>query len=424
MTDNETILWQRFMQSKGIMNNFTYLYDAHKFDKRSMEEYLEDVQAEDVILNAFDFTGAGNTIFGFKYWKDMDAKWQVKLAEFRKEGSIDIPEEQIRCPHCGRLRPRSAFTVGSKGQLHKHCKECEGGFWDKQRKEREKEEKEREKLEKERRQLEKEIGEKMAKLDRLTAKVDAPAQADESDVEDQSVVTDAPMRSDALVAPKLGEYDATLHYKTTQKSITFNAVLSAKIQEGQFTKCYLNSDKLHRQFLIFNRVEGANVTSASSRASMLVQVCSADICRSLAARFNLEVGDNYYLHITKDLAPKADVITIEILKVRTRDEYVKLAQHREEAERDGKPMPGEDVSEYHEREEPIAEQSEQEDRPLIAFGDIAPAPNKTNVTPDDVLQAAIDKGILTEHDIAAFLCRKGWELHEPVVVTKLKKFSI
>ena len=87
-------------------------------------------------------------------------------------------------------------------------------------------------------------------------------------------------------------------------------------------------------------------------------------------------------------------------------------------------MPGEDVPEYYEREESIAEQSEQEDRPLIAFGDIAPAPNKTNVTPDDVLQAAIDKGILTEHDIAAFLCRKGWELHEPVVVTKLKKFSI
>jgi len=424
MTYNETILWQRFMQGKGVMNNFTYLYNAHKFDKRSLDEYLEDVAAEDVILSAFDFTGAGNTIFGFKYWKDMDAKWQVKLAEFREKGSIDIPEEQIRCPHCGRLRPRSAFSVGSKGQLHKHCKECEGGFWDKQRKEREKEEKEREKLEKERRQLEKEIGEKMAKLDRLTAKADAPAQADEPDAVEQPVVTDAPMRSDALVAPKLGEYDATLHYKTAQKSITFNATLSAKIQEGQFTKCYLNSDKSHRQFLIFNRVEGANVTSASSRASMLVQVCSADICRSLAARFNLEVGDNYYLHITKDLAPKADVITIEILKVRTRDEYVKLAQHREEAEREGKPMPGEDVPEYYEMEEPITEQPEQEDGPFVDFVDDAPANKKSKVTADDVLQAAIDKGVLTEHDIAAFLCRKGWELHEPVVVTKLKKFSI
>lgn len=136
------------------------------------------------------------------------------------------------------------------------------------------------------------------------------------------------------------------------------------------------------------------------------------------------MGDNYYLHITKDLAPKADVITIEILKVRTRDEYVKLAQHREEAERDGKPMPGEDVPEYYEVEEPASEQSKEENSPLIDFEDITSAPKKTNVTPDDVLQAAIDKGVLTEHDIAAFLCRKGWELHEPVVVTKLKKFSI
>ena len=45
MTYNETILWQRFMQGKGVMNNFTYLYNAHKFDKRSLDEYLEDVAA-------------------------------------------------------------------------------------------------------------------------------------------------------------------------------------------------------------------------------------------------------------------------------------------------------------------------------------------------------------------------------------------
>ena len=49
MTYNETILWQRFMQGKGVMNNFEYLYRSHRFDKRDLEQYLEDVEAEDVI---------------------------------------------------------------------------------------------------------------------------------------------------------------------------------------------------------------------------------------------------------------------------------------------------------------------------------------------------------------------------------------
>jgi len=44
--------------------------------------------------------------------------------------------------------------------------------------------------------------------------------------------------------------------------------------------------------------------------------------------------------------------------------------------------------------------------------------------PQDILQQLIDRGHLSERDIAAFLFQKGWELHEPVVVTKHKKFSL
>ena len=503
------------MQGKGILNNFTYLYDAHKFDKRSMEQYLEDVAAEDVILNAFDFTGAGNTIFGFKYWKDIDTKWQQKLAEYRQTGSADIPGEQIYCPHCGRLRPKSAFAFSAKGVLHKHCRECEGGFWDKQKKEREKQEKEREKQEKAMRQLEKEIAEKQAKLERIsaesmtinnraemakqqiadgqaglnkttkvcdhcgkrklksefsanpaspdgldawckkcqTAATNVSAEADflqEREERKQaiinaapkpaavSVVKPAPIKPDRLVAPRLGEHDATRHYKKGQKSITFNAILSQQIRDGQYTKCMLNPDRSHRMFLIFNRVDGANITGASNLAQGLLNVNSADIVRALAARFNLEEGNNYYLHITKNLAPKADVITIEIIKVRTLDEYIRIVEQREEAEKKGRPVPGEDVPEYeveevaeNRHEESVVNQHEESvvnriedsssDFPMIDF---APSLSDVNVTPEAVLQAAIDRGILTERDIAAFLCRKGWELHEPVVVTKLKKFSL
>ena len=500
MTYDETILWQRFMQSKTDLNNFTYLYDHHKFDKRSLEEYLEDVAAEDVILSAFDFSGAGNTIFGFKHWKELNEKWMLKLTEFRNSGSLEIEEQKMYCPHCGRLLPRSAFATKSNGVLHKHCKECEGGIWDKQKKEREKEEKEREKQEKAMRQLEKEIAEKQAKLERISAGIEPVTSPDETTTinnraetakqqiaegqanlnkttkvcshcgkrklksefpanpasEDgldawcktcQTTATSvsaeadskqereehkpAPIKPDKLTAPKLGEYDATLHYKKGQKSITFNAVLSKQIRDGEFTKCYLNPDRNHRQFLIFNRAEGANITGASSMAQSLLNVNSAEIVRALAARFGLEEGDNYYLHITKNLAPKADVITVEVLKVRTREEYARIAEKREEARKNGEDIP--EYEDYEERQEPsrpgeliTTDDSVQEDAPILEFADITDpvvAAGKKK-TPAEILQGIVDKGLLTEHDIAAFLFHKGWELHEPVVVTKHKKFSL
>ena len=169
MTYDEATLFMKFMQGKGVLNNFEYLYRSHRFDKKKdLERYMDEVDAEDVILSAFDFTGAGNTIFGFKYWKEIDQKWQAKLKEFRETGSHDVEDEvEIYCPHCQRVLPRSAFSTKSNGVLHKHCKECEGGIWDKQKKEREKAEKEAEKQIKAMAQLEKEIAEKQAKLERL-----------------------------------------------------------------------------------------------------------------------------------------------------------------------------------------------------------------------------------------------------------------
>jgi len=169
MTYDETTLFTKFMQGKGVMNNFEYLYRSHRFDKRDLDTYLDEVAAEDVILSAFDFTGAGNTIFGFKYWKDIDQKWQAKLTEFRNTGILTADEAQVYCPHCQRVLPRTAFATKSNGALHKHCRECEGGKWDKEKKEREKAEKEAEKQAKAIKQLEKEIAEKQAKLERLSA---------------------------------------------------------------------------------------------------------------------------------------------------------------------------------------------------------------------------------------------------------------
>lgn len=524
MTYDESTLFMKFMQGKGVMNNFEYLYRSHRFDKKKdLERYMDEVDAEDVILSAFDMAGAGNTIFGVKYWQEINDKWQAKLTEFRNTGILTADEAQVYCPHCQRVLPRSAFATKSNGVLHKHCKECEGGKWDRDKKEREKAEKEAEKQAKAMAQLEKEIAEKQAKLERLAAQTPtseptgktiennraesarreiAEGQANlnkttkvcghcgkrklrtefyasdssedglqeycktcqtellaaaeeaqrktdeqrkleieiaerEAEVQrmkaEQEAAKPKPIKPDKLTAPKLGEYDATLHYKQNQKSLTLNATLSAQIREGEFSKCYLNIDRSKHAFLIFNRVEGANVTGASTLTQTLLNVTSADIARTLAARFDLDLGDNYYLHITKNLSKKDEFLTVEVLQARSREEYIKIAERRELAAK-GKIPP------YEAEEEPavsvvpetrnndITELRNNEDKdtqeptvePLLDFSDS----NLDLRDKDSIINFLIEYGYLTERDLAAYLHQKGWELQEPVIVKKLKKFSL
>lgn len=585
MTYDETTLFTKFMQGKGVMNNFEYLYRSHRFDKRDLDTYLDEVAAEDVILSAFDFTGAGNTIFGFKYWKDIDQKWQAKLTEFRNTGILTADEAQVYCPHCQRVLPRTAFATKSNGTLHKHCRECEGGKWDKEKKEREKTEKEAEKQAKAIKQLEKEIAEKQAKLERLSAqepvaeptgkeitnaryetarqqiaegqanlnkttkvcghcgkrklrsefyksdssedglqeycktcqtellaaaeeaqrkeeeqrrleieiaereaevqrmeqekkaldeevrrKKEAERKADEqrkaaSATAEPTTVDTTENTTEIPTAPRLGEHDATLHYKTTEKRITLNAVLSDIVRRAGLTKCYIYADRKGHQFLVFNNAEGSNVTRANSHTSDLLQVCSSSICRQIAERFELRIGDNYYLHVTKNLAHTADIVNVEVKQVRSREEYAVIVAQREAAVKSGI------TPDIDETDDPMEEaptpSTDTNDMPLIEFagiddnhtgdgqtpttlaggGSSAPTPEPkqkakagnmkpANLKPEttgiplsgskplELLQQLIDRGHLSERDIAAFLFQKGWELHEPVVVTRHKKFSL
>lgn len=456
MTYNETILFRRFMESKGVLNNYEYLYRSHRFDNRDINQFFDEVDAEDVILSAFDLSGARSTIFGYQYWKKMNEKWQVRLSEYRNSGQLE-ENAQILCVHCKRTLPKSSFAYTTKGVLHKHCKECESGEWDRKRKEKEKEEQEREKQEKAAKQLEKEIMEKETKLNKTTkvcthcgkrklrseflpsstsedglqswcrkcqdAAANVSAEADwqmerEKKREEMIELPSAkPASLDKLTAPKLGEYDATLHYKAAQKSITFNATLSEQLQAGQFTKCHLKTDMAQRLFLIFNRVEGANVVGVSSRASMLLGINSADICRSLAARFNLSLGENYYLHITRNLSRREEVATIEVLAVRSREEYVGIAQRRDGNEPSESELEHQVVQHQPIVETPALKKSEPkkpETKPTMEFS--------TPMKAEEKLQWLIENNHLTEQDLAAFLYKKGWKLQEPV--RSYKKFTL
>lgn len=513
MTYDEVTLFYKFMQSKGVMNNFTYLYNAHRYDKRDLDTYLLDVDAEDAVLSAFDFSGFLNSSFGVKYWQEISQKWLAKLTEFRNTGVLGVEEQQLYCPHCGRLQPRSAFATKSNGVLHKHCMECEGGKWDKDKKEREKAAKEAEKQAKAMAQLEKEIAEKKAKLERLaagrtddtaerelenarqetargqadidkttkvcshcgkrfnkshfdpsdtsedglqswcrkcqTAAANVSAQADFMlerqekrlamiEKEQSYMVVKADERTEAAcpcepevpTAPRLGEHDATLHFKTNEKRITLNAVLSEQVRKAGLTKCYVYADRKGCQFLVFNNAEGSNVTKTGSRTSDLLQVCSASICRQIAERFELRIGDNYYLHITKNLAHQQDIINIEVKQVRTREEYARIVQRREDVAK-GKLPPYEALEDAKDHTDdgqaPATGESggspvpASEQAPLLDFGDDPSVPSSDPVA---FIDAIVKAGHVTDRDLAAYLHQKGWELQEPVIVKKLKKFSL
>ena len=452
MTYDEITVFRRFLQDKGVLSNFEYFYSAHRYDKIELNYFLEQVEPEGAILRAFDTECAGNSIFGQKYWEDMNKKWLKKLRDFHETGKMDedIP---MTCPHCKRTLPKSSFVVGAKG-YHKHCKECESGEWDRRRKEEEKETKELEEKLKEIQRLEKEIKDKQYSMAVKTSALNqigmnkttkvcghcgkrklrsefSPSETSEDGLQMycnkcQNALANVSTQADIAAerklekeeskqsAPKLGEYDATLHYKRAQKSITFNSVLSEQIMKGNFTKCYLNTDRQQRLFLIFNNAEGANVSTMMERSNNLACVYSTDICSALASKFHLELDDSYYLHITRNLSRVPGLITIEIIHARTKEEYAAIAKRREEEAK----LPQEPSKVVEEKETPVELPESPAEFIQFDFGDKVTAPPKA----DELLQQLIDRHLASERDIAAFLHKRGWKLQEPV--TSYKKFTL
>ncbi len=458
MTYDEITVFRRFLKDKGVLGNYEFFYKAHRYDKIELDYFLEQVEAEGAILRAFDTECAGNTIFSEKYWDDLNKKWIKRLRDFRLTGDM-TSQELVQCQHCKRTLSVSAFVLGAHG-LHKHCKECESGEWDSKLREQAKAEKERERKQKEISALEKEIADKQYALELRKAKLNgetttkvcahcgkrklrsefSPSDTSEDGLQSwcnrcQEKMTNVSDNADQLAersaakeeevrpsAPRLGEYDATLHYKQAQKSITFNATLSELIREGHFTKCYLNTDRQQRHFLIFNHAEGANVSTLGHRSAVLSCVYSSDICSALAKHFQLKIGDSYYLHITRNLSRTADFITIEVLHYRTKEEYLAIAQRREEAENEEdnsqKTVSVKEVALFPATQKTDASEKPSDDFINFDFGTKVSAPPSAEI----LLQQLLDRHLATERDMAAFLHNRGWKLQEPI--TSYKKFTL
>ena len=124
MTYNEITLFRRFMTNKGVLNQFEYLFMNHGLEKKSVEQYYDDANAEFVIMTAFDFSKCDRTVFNYQFWEKIDQKWQYCLKMYREEGKMENPPE-LRCSKCGKMKPISDFHLGKNLVPHRFCKECE-----------------------------------------------------------------------------------------------------------------------------------------------------------------------------------------------------------------------------------------------------------------------------------------------------------
>lgn len=124
MTYNEITLFRRFMTNKGVLNTFEYTFQNHGLEKKTIDQYYEDANAEFVIMTAFDFSKVDRTVYNYSFWEKINDKWQFCLKRYRDEGKMENPPE-LRCAKCGKMLPISAFNLGKNLVPHKNCKECE-----------------------------------------------------------------------------------------------------------------------------------------------------------------------------------------------------------------------------------------------------------------------------------------------------------
>lgn len=124
MTYDETTLFRNFMKSKGMLNNFEFLYNQYKLSDINIIDYYDETLAEVVITTAFDFSKS--RIFSYQYWQNLEEKWREVLENFRKNGE-KLEKPTVRCAKCGKMKPESEFRFRKNGLLHKFCIECEGG---------------------------------------------------------------------------------------------------------------------------------------------------------------------------------------------------------------------------------------------------------------------------------------------------------
>lgn len=320
MTYNETTLFRNFLRDKGMLNNFEFFYEHHRFDKKSIVEYYDDTPAEQVIMTAFDFGKAQNTIFGYKYWDGLNEKWLKTLQNFRENGEKIDNHPLVRCGKCGKMLPEKEFRVRKNGLLHKFCIACEGG----------------KPLEKkdtkvcarcgEEKPLDefyssthtrdgkasycKECSKELSRECYKEKKEKQYEQPNESDMEDYTFYDfETPKKDSRIIA----EGTAVIYYRSKNKYLIFGKTESEEIRNNGLVRMRVRIDNITGAIhFVFNKTKGAMYKASGKNVKFTIN----DMVEFLMVHLRLErkEGSRHVINIGKNLSRISDCITYKVSK--------------------------------------------------------------------------------------------------------------
>lgn len=317
MTYDETTLFRNFLRNKGILNNFEFFYQHHRFDKKSIVEYYDDTPAEQVIMTAFDFSKSQNTIFGYKYWDDINEKWLKVLKYFYENNKKIDNTPLVRCGKCGKMLPEKEFRVRKNGLLHKFCITCEGG----------------KPLEKKDTKVCARCGEEKPldefynqpssrdgkasyckecakELSRETYFNKKEKQSNENNMEDYTFYDFDNSNQDSRI---IAEGTAVIYYRTKNKYLIFGKTESEEILRSGLIKMRVRVDNITGAIhFLFNKETGAT----SNTKSKNVRFTNSELVEFLMVQLGLErkEGSRYIISIGQNLSRTSDFITYKVSK--------------------------------------------------------------------------------------------------------------
>lgn len=317
MTYDETTLFRNFLRNKGILNNFEFFYQHHRFDKKSIVEFYDDTPAEQVIMTAFDFSKSQSTIFGYKYWDDINEKWLKVLKSFYENNKKIDNTPLVRCGKCGKMLPENEFRVRKNGLLHKFCITCEGG----------------KPLEKKDTKVCARCGEEkpldefynqpstrdgkasyckecVKELSRETYFNKKEKQSNENNMEDYTFYDFDNSNQDSRI---IAEGTAVIYYRTKNKYLIFGKTESEEILRSGLIKMRVRVDNITGAIhFLFNKEQGA----ASNTKSKNVRFTNSELVEFLMVQLGLErkEGSRYIISIGQNLSRTSDFITYKVSK--------------------------------------------------------------------------------------------------------------
>lgn len=318
MTYDETTLFRNFLRNKGILNNFEFFYQHHRFDKKSIVEYYDDTPAEQVIMTAFDFSKSQNTIFGYKYWDDINEKWLKVLKSFYENNKKIDNTPLVRCGKCGKMLPEKEFRVRKNGLLHKFCITCEGG----------------KPLEKKDTKVCTRCGEEKPRdefynspsskdgkasyckecVKELSREIyynkKEKQQSNENNMEDYTFYDFDNSNQDSRI---IAEGTAVIYYRTKNKYLIFGKTESEEILRSGLVKMRVRVDNITGAIhFLFNKEQGAT----SNTKSKNVRFTNSELVEFLMVQLGLErkEGSRYIISIGQNLSRTSDFITYKVSK--------------------------------------------------------------------------------------------------------------